>query len=333
MAVSRLTLAEMLKTTPGSSVFEGLVASSRFYGLTTGGINATEFALTGIGKDATGDDAERRATALKAAVMNVPPYKAFFEQFVDKKVPGHAAFAEFLRKHASVPADRVEECIEHIHEDAETAGLLRSMSGGKWVDMTGTPVPASGQQDEKPDEEVETSASEVASTPDDEPASITPTDDPKIPPVRTRPNAIFVGHGKNKKPRDQLVKILTEYGIPHKVAEDEANKGRPIPTKVKDTMEECGAAILIFSADEELFDKDGGSVWRPSENVVHELGAASVMYDNRIVVFREESVDLATNYESIGYISFEKDDIPAKANDLFRELIAFGILKVSVNAE
>jgi hypothetical protein len=91
--------------------------------------------------------------------------------------------------------------------------------------------------------------------------------------------------------------------------------------------------FLIFSADEELFDKDGQSLWRPSENVVHELGAASVMYDNRIVVFREEGVDLATNYESIGYITFEKDDIPARANDLFRELIAFGILKVSVNAD
>lgn len=77
-------------------------------------------------------------------------------------------------------------------------------------------------------------------------------------------------------------------------------------------MEECGAAILIFSTDEELFDKNSQSLWRPSENVVHELGAASVMYDNRIVVFREEGVDLATNYESIGYITFEKDDIPAR---------------------
>lgn len=109
MSVSRLTLAEMLNTTPGSSVFEGLIASSRFYGLTTGGINATEYALTAIGIDAAGNDPERRAAALKAAIMNVPPYKAFFEHFVDKKVPGDAAFGEFLRKYASVPSDRVEE--------------------------------------------------------------------------------------------------------------------------------------------------------------------------------------------------------------------------------
>jgi predicted nucleotide-binding protein len=225
--------------------------------------------------------------------------------------------------------------MEHILADAETAGLLRSMSGGKWVDMTGTPASTSGEQAEQPDEGDNGEIGAVESSTSTEGEGI-PTPVPsevETLAARKRPNAIFVGHGKNKKPRDQLVKILTEYGIPHKVAEDEPNKGRPIPTKVKDTMEECGAAILIFSADEELFDKDGQALWRPSENVVHELGAASVMYDNRIVVFREESVHLATNYDSIGYITFEKDDIPAKANVLFRELIAFGILKVSVNAD
>lgn len=335
MPVSRLTLAEILKTTPGSSVFGKLVASSRFYGLTTGGINATEFALTTVGKDATGENAERRVAALKAAVLNVPPYKAFFEHFVDKKVPGDPAFAEFLRKYASVPSDRVEECMEHIVADAETAGLLRSMSGGKWVDMTGIPAATSEEQGDQPDDgdDGETGAVERATSTEGEGIPAPVASESETPATSKRPNAIFVGHGRNKKPRDQLVKILTEYGIPHKVAEDEPNRGRPIPTKVKETMEECGAAILIFSADEELFDKNGQSLWRPSENVVHELGAASVMYDNRIVVFREEGVDLATNYESIGYITFEKDDIPARANDLFRELIAFGILKVSVNAD
>ena len=43
MTVSRLTLAELLDTTPTSRVFKELMASSRFYGLTNGGINADEF--------------------------------------------------------------------------------------------------------------------------------------------------------------------------------------------------------------------------------------------------------------------------------------------------
>ena len=51
MTVSRLTLSELLDSSPSSSVFTTLVASSRFYGLTTGGINAEEFGLTQIGDE------------------------------------------------------------------------------------------------------------------------------------------------------------------------------------------------------------------------------------------------------------------------------------------
>jgi len=43
MAVSKLTLATYLDTTPSSSVFRDYVMSARGYGITDGGANATEF--------------------------------------------------------------------------------------------------------------------------------------------------------------------------------------------------------------------------------------------------------------------------------------------------
>lgn len=327
MTVSRLTLAELLDSTPTSRVFKELVAASRFYGLTTGGINAEEFGLTSLGEHAAGDDAEERAAALKEAVMNVAPYKAFFDKFKTKKVPGNTPLREFLVRDAGVEPDQADECADNIIEDARTAGLVRKVKTAEWVDLAGAPA------DKAPDEhqdEVDVEDTDVVEETDAE--SIEDIDDDKSTPQpakQARPNAIFVGHGKNKKPRDQLTKVLGQYGIPFKVAEDEPNRGRPIPIKVKETMEECGAAILIFSADEELFDKAGNAVWRPSENVVNELGVNHVRQPYHHL--RESTVTLATNYESIGYISFEHDDLTAKANDLFRELIAFGILKVSVS--
>jgi hypothetical protein len=114
------------------------------------------------------------------------------------------------------------------------------------------PPPVEGELDvddgDEPDlDDAEDDAAE-AGAPEDEDGVHEPA---RRQPRRSRPNAIFVGHGKNKKPRDQLTKILGQYGIPFKVAEDEPNRGRPIPIKVKETMEECGAAILIFSADKE----------------------------------------------------------------------------------
>lgn len=328
MTTSRLTLAELLNSTPTSRVFKDMVASSRFYGLTVGGINADQYDLTDLGARVASDDIEVSGPALKEAVMTVAPYKLFFEKFKGKKVPTPKPMGEFLVRDAGVDETRAAEAAKFILMDAETAGLVRKVKNANWVDLSGTPAPRSEEgEGEVEDEREEPDLGLEDPDPPDGKVHEKKTDPPK----RARPNAIFVGHGKNKKPRDQLTKILTEYGIPYKVAEEEPNRGRPIPTKVKETMEGCGAAILIFSADEELFDKEQNSVWRPSENVVNELGAASILYDSRIIVFREDRVNLATNYESIGYITFEHDDLTAQANELFRELIALGILKVSVS--
>jgi predicted nucleotide-binding protein len=145
-------------------------------------------------------------------------------------------------------------------------------------------------------------------------------------------NAIFVGHGGNKKPTDQLTRILTEYRIPFKQAVEEPNRARPIPQKVSETMRECGAAILVFTADKEYFDANQNPIWRPSENVSHELGAASVLYGERIVVFKEKGIELPSNFSSVGYIEFEKDKLSDKGIELFRELVSMKILNISVVA-
>ncbi len=142
--------------------------------------------------------------------------------------------------------------------------------------------------------------------------------------------SIFIAHGKNKKPLDQLKKILDQFKIPYKVAIDEPNLGRPISGKIREIMKACNCAILIFTADEEFNDKDGKVIWRPSENVVFELGATGYLYDNRIVIMKEDKVDFPSNFRDIGYISFTTDQLEAKAMDILHELIGFGIVKISV---
>jgi predicted nucleotide-binding protein len=140
---------------------------------------------------------------------------------------------------------------------------------------------------------------------------------------------IFIAHGKNKKPLDQLKRILDQFKIQYRVAVDEANLGRPISSKVREIMQSCNCAILIFTADEEFKDKDANTIWRPSENVVYELGAASYLYGNRVVIMKEDTVDFPSNFRDVGYISFANDQLEAKAMEILRELIGFGIVKVS----
>jgi hypothetical protein len=317
-----LQVAKAMDLAPGGGQFKRLTGASVGYGITDGAANAPKIALTDLGRrivapTAEGDD----AAALRTAFLTPRVIREFLKKYNESKFPS-THIAKNVLETLGVPEDRTEAVLTLIRDGGRSLGLLQEVAGKEYVDLSGS-VPPPPAEEEGADEEPDES--------DDETPEVSPPDLESPQHEQTRPNAIFVGHGQNKKPREQLTKLLDQYKIPYKVAEEEPNKGRPIPIKVKETMRECGAAILIFSADEELRDDDGKTVWRPSENVVHELGASSVLYDDRIIIFREEDVSLATNYESIGYITFEKDDLTAKFNELLRELIALGILKVSVN--
>ena len=69
--------------------------------------------------------------------------------------------------------------------------------------------------------------------------------------------------------------------------------------------DECSSGIFIFTADErfvrELASGETEEVWRPSENVVFELGAASILYENRIVIFKEKGVTFPSDFSDLGY--------------------------------
>jgi predicted nucleotide-binding protein len=141
---------------------------------------------------------------------------------------------------------------------------------------------------------------------------------------------IFVAHGKNKKPLEQLTKILTKYKLPHIVASDEPHRGRPIGVKVGEEMKKCTAGIFIFTADEESKDEDGKVIMKPNDNVVYELGAGSVLYTNKIIILREEGVNFATDFTELGRITFDKDKLDAKGLEIMSELAALEIIKFSV---
>lgn len=332
-----IDLATAINKSPGSSVIRTLSASSSAYGL-TGGSYKTTFTMEPLGQAITSPKSpEEKARSLVAAALNPPVFKSVYEYYKGKKVPEKEFLINTLIREFDVPAGKPAETFAEIFlANMEFVGLTRATPGGEW--LTDDPnaariaqepsVPTRGDEE---DPEVQESPEYVDRTPapDEQP----PTPPPAAPEKRKRPNKLFVGHGRNKKPLEQLTKILRDLGIPYLVAEDEANVGRPISQKVRDTMDQCGAAILIFSADIEHFDKDGNSIWHSSENVSHELGASAVMYDDRVILFKEEDVTLASNFSGIGYIPFQKDRLDAEMSALLRELVALKFLKLSVGDE
>ncbi len=325
-----IEVAKAMGLTPSAGPFKTITGASIAYGFTEGGYNAERIALTELGRRAIapteeGDDLQaKREGFLRPRVIN-----EFLTKYDGSKLPSEA-IAKNVLETMGVAGAHTGRTLKVILAGAQKLGLLTDFNGNPWVNLDAA-LRQTAINENDDDEDVEESdgeashsiAEELEGEPPPEPAE-------KHLETKTRPNVLFVGHGKNKKPLNQLTALLGKLKIPYLVAAAEPNKGRPIPIKVRETMEQCGAGILIFSADEELFDKDQNSAWKNSENVGHELGAAAVMYDDRIIIFKEESVSLASNYESIGYIEFEKDKLDAKLADLLTELVALKILQVQV---
>ena len=327
--MNRLLLAEALGVSPSSSNFRELLSSAYKYGLTEGTEKADNISLTSIGSAATQQtDQSARLRALRSAALTPSVFGRVLRDYANKKLPSAEMLPKILRTQYEVPSELTDECAAHIAANGRFVDIVRDIGGSPHIllntESSSGPDTDSGLLDVAPE-----SHELPAPLPPSTPSSGSTSSDSQAVKAPTGPKPIFVGHGKNKGPLQQLQRLLTTFQIPHKIVVDEANLGRPIPLKVKETIEECGSAILIFTRDEKLFDEAGKEIWRPSENVVHELGATSFSYGDRIVIFKEKGLRFPTNFQSLGYIEFESEDLTARTADLLKELIGFGLIKVT----
>jgi predicted nucleotide-binding protein len=328
-----IDVATAIDMTPSSGPFRTLCGAAIGYGLTDGGPNAPLISLTPLGRRVvTPTEINDDARALREAALKPTIAQKFYGKYDGSPLPPENIARNVLATFG-VPADRTKGVYNLLIENANFVGFVKKIKDKDFID-TGTSAPAVGSRTPTKAEGEENSSELDEFEPFDggvdERDTSTPNAQAPGTPAPTTKNAIFLGHGSNHKPMEQLVKILNEYGIPHKQAVEEANRARPIPQKVAEVMRECGAAILVFTADKEYFDSKGDSIWRPSENVSHELGAASVLYGDRIVIFKEKGIELPSNFSSVGYIEFEKDKLGDKGIELFRELVSMKILSISV---
>lgn len=331
-AAEPLDVAASLNTQPTTGHFRTLTGAAMAFELTDGASYASHIGLTDLGRRIVmpteeGDD----EVAMREALLKPRVFREFLSQYDGRKLPPDNIMRNVLVK-LGVPVDATEKAAELMFGSAQEAGVLQEIKGERFVRLRGaTRVHVPGQVTEGSAAELD-----VVDVSDGEAngggngvVDIT-TPPPAAPQrVEAKVKPIFIGHGKKKGPLDKLMRVLDQFKIPYKVAVYEPHLGRPIPKKVKDIMSQCGSAILIFTADEQYKDAEGNDVWRPSENVIYELGAASFAYEDGIVIFMEEGLNFPTNFESIGHITFQEDAIEAKTMDLLKELVGFGLVKIT----
>ena len=317
--MKRIFIADTLNIKPDSTNFKYLISASFRYGLTLGNEKSEFISLTPLGESIAKSKGTERIPLLQKAVQNVPVFQNFYQRYRDAKLPTDDYAKKLLRDEFGVPQEHLDECYNLIMSNGRFTELIREVAGATRVVFESGPSIQPEEHKGEQEPEVETPKAEEL------PPPTIPT-----PPAITKPKQIFIAHGKNTLPLEQLKKILDQFGkIPYKVAIDEPHRGRPISQKVADTMNSCTSAIFIFTADEEVLDCNGNKTYRPSDNIVYELGAAGVLYGKNIVIFKEQGVTFASDFSDLGYITFEKDNLMAKATELLTELLGFGLLKIT----
>lgn len=325
-------IAMAIDKSPTSSDWRVLTGSSIAYGLTDGGYGAAQISLKDIGKrivapTADGDDIVARAEALVQPRI----LREFFEKYNRAKLPRDEIGQNVLVS-LGVPKERAVNTFELLKKSGIFAGVIQQTKTGLFVAMD-TPIVTdpSLESEVEPDD-----ASDDADSADRSSASVSSglQNFPAAKPSQSGGSKqLFVAHGKNQKPLNDLKKILDQFKIPYKVAIDEPNKGRPISGKVAELMNECSAGIFIFTKDEKFFREntkgEHDEIWRPSENVVYELGAANILWDRKIIIVREDGVNFPSDFSDLGYITFKDGEIASKALEILKELVALELVKFS----
>jgi hypothetical protein len=312
-------LALSLNMTPTSGSWRNLCGSAIAYGLTNGGYAADSISLTALGRRivaplSEGDDVTAKVEAgLKPKILN-----DFFQKYDKAKFPKDEIARNVLIS-MGLPKDRAAAALETLRKNGEFCGIVIPTKTGPFVTVTGGgAVKSSISTDDSL--EGEESSSPMEADGHGEPP-------PPVPEQPSSPRQLFVAHGKNAKPLDELRKILDQFKIPYRIAIDEAHSGRPISAKVATLMRNCSAGIFIFTKDEQLINTKSETIWRPSENVVYELGAGNVLWDSKIIVLKENGVNFASDYQDIGYINFDSGELASKALDILKELVGLGLVE------
>jgi predicted nucleotide-binding protein len=328
--MNRLLLANALQLSPTGTTFRDLLSASYKYGFTKGSFNSETIDLTELGQELTKPRSEKeKLDAMRKGLRRIGLFEQMLTYYNNNKLPATEFLKNTLeREPFNVTPEWSEEAADVFIANGKAVGFIRDIMGSPSVIIEAGPPTT---ETSKPIPEVEDEpAPPLVATEQEEP-EIPSGQKPPTQPEKSRITGVlqfFIGHGKDEEALEQLKSILGELRIPYVVAQEEPNAGRPISEKVRNLMDSCSGGIFIFSADEEFKDLEGNSVFRPRENVVFELGAASYKYDQRIVIFKEKGVSFPTDFRDLGHIEYEKGQLASKSMDLLKELIAFKVVSI-----
>lgn len=121
------------------------------------------------------------------------------------------------------------------------------------------------------------------------------------------PMRVFISHGSNHDVVEQIEVMLGLADFEPEIAEAEETTAIPVSKKVLGAMRRCQAGIIAVTVDESRKDDEDNFV--PNENVLIEIGAAFVLYDERVVLLWDKRLEVPSNLQGLYRCEFEGDEL------------------------
>lgn len=150
-----------------------------------------------------------------------------------------------------------------------------------------------------------------------------------LPEEQVKPNVIypivFLSYAKkSQKIASKLKDFLIALGAVPLDMFEMPNISMSIEEKINSYLNSSNCAIIIYTGEDTLLSGEK----RARPNLDHEMGliSNSESIGNRIILLKENGVNLPTNYQQRAYISFKKNYFCEIFIPLIRELKGFGFL-------
>jgi len=304
------SIAMALELSPTSGGWRNLCGASIAYGLTEGGYNANEIALTDLGRrmvapTTEGDD----ATAMQEAVLKPTMMGEFFKRYNRAKFPKEN-IAENVIVDMGLPKERAAGLVALLKENGQAVGFIVETKTGPFVSLD-SPAPPDLHATTKSGEDYELKEDSIIEAGDQEARSPEPELAPSVPHAVN--NRVFITHGKNHKILDQIKEVVELGGFSPVISTRTETAAKPIPEKVLDDMRSSGAAIIHVGSEGTLTDENGNSHQQINPNVLIEIGAAMALYKGRYILVVEEGVKLPSNLQGLYESRYSGDSIEFQA--------------------
>lgn len=308
---ARALLAGALGTTPKSSAFTQRLNASAAYGLTQGGYNDADISLTPLGEALAAGSHDRRRHALVEAAMTPPVFGGFYDMLDGKRLPESAYAQNLLQRELGVIDTLADECLSILIANGEYAGIISEQDGVSVVrlaDRRPQPAAASPSTDAPPAER------NPPPTAAESPAALDDTPDKSK-------GRVFVGRIGESDAAQFVASMLEQFGIPVSSPRFDAAE-LPLPSEVAVDMRASDAAVLVFA-------RHNGDEQAVRDKMLCLLGACSVLYDDRVVIFHEADAAPLPNLNGLSRVSFRSERIAESGLGLLMELHKAGVVSVS----